>query len=110
MPNPQCAHPLEDGSQCGGVSVDNSEFCFSHDSNKREQKLEACRKGGQMRKKPPKAPLPLITINDFPDIKAGMETVMELFAERQINANDARLMMENIQQQAKAKWNPGGFI
>ena len=110
MPNPQCAHQFEDGTQCGGFTDGNSELCINHDPNKREQKLEACRKGGQARKKPPKAPLPVITINDFPDIKVGMETVKELFAERQITANDARLMMENIQQQAKAKWNPGGFI
>lgn len=110
MPNPQCVHQLEDGRQCGCIAVDGSELCINHDPARREQKLEACRKGGEARRTPPKPPLPVITIKDIPDLEIGLQKVMELFADRQINPNEARLMMENIKLQASVKWNTGGYI
>jgi len=37
---------LSDGTQCGAWALQGKDFCFSHDPESREAKLEACRAGG----------------------------------------------------------------
>lgn len=43
----KCTKILETGEQCQANSMTNSEFCFSHNPETREQVIEAGRKGGQ---------------------------------------------------------------
>ena len=103
MPNPQCADQLEDSTQCGCVAVDNSAFCFSHDPNQQEKKLEACRKGGYLRGKSARVrkPLPHLPINKFGDISIALDEVMQLMKAREISPSEAREMMQNIRLQAR---------
>lgn len=46
MAGKRCVQLLSDGTQCGAWALQGKDFCFSHDPESREAKLEACRTGG----------------------------------------------------------------
>ena len=63
----QCKAILDDGEQCGAYARTDKEYCFSHDPESREAKLEAVHKGGLVKKvriTEPLTPVDLVTARD----------------------------------------------
>lgn len=103
MANLQCTQQLDDGTQCGAIAIDGSQFCFSHDPESREEKREACRKGGYYKGKAGKIqePLPDIPISTVHDIHPAIETVMTLMTQRRVSPSEARELVKVIRLKAK---------
>lgn len=74
MPNKKCIFQIENGKQCDGYSIDNSDFCFTHDPNSIERKREATSKGG---KKKRIRDLQSIDVNDVSDIPNLLAKTMQ---------------------------------
>jgi len=63
----QCKAILDDGEQCGAYALKGKDFCFSHDPDSREAKLEAVRNGGLVKKvriDEPLTPVDIVTAKD----------------------------------------------
>jgi hypothetical protein len=60
----KCKQILSDGSQCNAWVLTDKQFCFSHDPQSREAKLEAVRKGGSAKEVELEYPLQLIHISN----------------------------------------------
>ena len=72
----QCQFIKEDGAQCEGFTMENSEFCFSHNPESKDAKLEAVIKGGLAPKK--------ITLN-LPPVEVKTVTDVIILLEDTIN-------------------------
>jgi len=66
--NKKCKHTLDDGTPCGAWALKEKEFCFSHDPDSRERKLEAVRKGGLAREIVIETPLERVSVSTPKDI------------------------------------------
>jgi len=64
----KCKHKLDDGIQCGAWALKEKEFCFSHDPESREKKLEAVRRGGLAREIAIDTPLATIAVASPKDV------------------------------------------
>lgn len=64
----KCKQTLDDGQQCGAYSLKDKDFCFSHDPESREKKLEAVRKGGLAKEIVIDTPLATIAVNTPKDV------------------------------------------
>lgn len=77
----KCKHILLDGSQCNAWALTDKQFCFSHDPQSREAKLEAVRKGGAAKEIELEYPLQLIHISTPRDVVLLLaETINEVRA------------------------------
>lgn len=64
----KCTHLKENGDTCGAQSMIGSKFCFSHNPDCKDQKLEAVRRGGLHKPdkdERPLAPLPAKSVEDI---------------------------------------------
>ena len=64
----KCKHTLDDGTSCGAWALKEKNFCFSHDPDSRERKLEAVRKGGLAREITIDTPLATIAVASPKDV------------------------------------------
>lgn len=71
-----CKKIFENGENCGGYSITNSEFCFSHDPASRDLKDLAIKKGGLAVKKKTMGQLPAILLQDKADVPKLITTVI----------------------------------
>ena len=74
MANERCQF-VKDGVRCAAYAITDSQFCFSHTPERKEEKREACRRGGGQKKKN-LPPLELKTAADLP--RAIANTIDEL--------------------------------
>jgi 5-methylcytosine-specific restriction endonuclease McrA len=71
----KCKAKTLDGRRCGGYAIEDSEYCFTHDPTKEDERDEAHRRGGENRPRP-------IHAMEYPadlDVKsaAGLLSLME---------------------------------
>src|SRR3989344_202900 len=75
----QCQFIKEDGTRCGGFSVDESSYCLSHHPDKENTRLERAKKGGSAESyKKLNLKLEPITIKNSSDI---MQAVIQVINE-----------------------------
>jgi len=68
---------LDDGEQCGAYARTDKEYCFSHDPESREAKLEAVKKGGLVKKVRVDQALATVVITSPRDIVTLLATTIE---------------------------------
>jgi 5-methylcytosine-specific restriction endonuclease McrA len=71
----KCKAKTLDGKRCGGYAIEDSDYCFTHDPTKEDEREEAHRRGGENRPRP-------IHAMEYPadlDVKsaAGLLSLME---------------------------------
>ena len=64
----KCKQILDDGTQCGAWALTGKAFCFSHDPESRERKLEAVKRGGLAREIEIETPLARISVATPKDV------------------------------------------
>ena len=66
--DPQCAFLKADGTRCQARKQTESVFCFTHDPEKREQRIEAWKRGGETTASLYKPSLPSLKIEQAQDV------------------------------------------
>lgn len=66
--DPQCAFLKTDGTRCQARRQTESVFCFTHDPDKREQRVEAWKRGGETTASMYKPSLPSLRIEQAQDV------------------------------------------
>jgi hypothetical protein len=83
-----CKEIKRDGNQCNAFCIKNSNFCFRHSENYKQEALEASRKGGYNRKDKISVGVN-ITIREPEDVKKFLAKLIKLTGSGELPTSDA---------------------